>query len=146
EPEETDHGHGAIDSVGKLLRRPAVARYEALRERQEIEQKLNERRRVAGDMTAISHDLTVELLAEWFQIALDHRLLLGNAETGIDERHESDEPRRAVWGVTGACRQIAKVRRERMQEGLVGFRVAGIKHHHGVRQPGDDPASDHLRL
>ena len=38
------------------------------------------------------------------------------------------------------------MRRQRMQEGLVGFRIAGIEHDHGVGQPGDDPPADHLRL
>ena len=38
------------------------------------------------------------------------------------------------------------MRRQRMEEGLVRFRIAGIEHDHGVGQPGDDPAPDHLRL
>ena len=146
EAEEADHRHGAVDGVGELLRRHAVARHEALPERQEIEQEIDERGRVARDMPAVGHDLTVELLAERLQIAVDHRLLLGDAEPGIDERHERYETRRAVRSVTIARREIAKMRRQRMEEGLVGFRIAGIENHHGVGQPGDDPPPDDLRL
>ena len=66
----------------------AVARDETLPERQEIEQELDQRRRVARDMPAVGQDLAVELLAERPRVALDHGLLLGDAEPGIDQRHQ----------------------------------------------------------
>ena len=85
-------------------------------------------------------------LQNGFEIAIHHRLLLGDAQPGIDQRHEGDEARHAVRRVAIARREIAELRRERVQERLVGLRVARIEHHHRVGQPGDHPPPDDLRL
>src|SRR5262245_5849786 len=145
-PEEAEHRHDALDRVGQLLRRRPIARHETLLERQQVEQKLDERFGVPRDMAAVGKDLALELLAQRPRVSVDHGLLFGDAQPGIDERHQRNEAGHAVRRIAIARREIAELRGERPEEGFVGLRLAGIEHEHRVRQPGDDPATHDLRL
>ena len=97
-------------------------------------------------MTAIGQHLAVELLAEGLHVGIDNGLLIGDAKPRIDECHECNEARHAVGSIAIAGGQIAELLGEGAQEGLVGARLARIEHHDGVREPGNGPAGDDLRL
>src|SRR4029078_6377275 len=146
ETEEPQHRHGSVDRVGHLCRRQPVARDEALPERQEIEQEVNQGRWVPRDMPAIGENLPLKLLVERARIAVDYGLVLGDAEPAIDQGHQRDEARHAVRRVTIARREIAELLGQRLQEQLIGARVARTENDDRVRKPGDDPARHDLRL
>ena len=61
-PEEAQHRHHAVDGVEQRRRRRDVARREHLAQRQEIEQQLDQRARIAADMAAVGQDLPLELV------------------------------------------------------------------------------------
>ena len=146
EPEEAQHRHDAVDRVRQLLGRRTVACHEALAQRQQIEQQFDQCFGIARDMSAVWQDLALELAAKRLGVAIHHGLLVGDAKPAVEQRHERQEPRHAVGRIPVTGGQIAKLRGECLEEGLVGFGLACIENENRVGQPRNHAPGDDLRL
>ena len=69
--EESQHRHHPIHGIEQRRRGQRVARREDLPQRQQVDQNLDQRTRIAADMAAIGQNLPVELFAEPFGSGAD---------------------------------------------------------------------------
>ena len=117
-----------------------------LAQRQKIEQQADQRIGIAADMAAVRQDLVVELLGQTFgALALECRGAM-RTKTEFGERYGCRKPFLAGKPGSELMREEMLHAHEAAHEAAIEGKVRAFEDHRRLRQKGDEPAGDDLRL
>ena len=125
--------------VGRL-----AARGKALAQRQQVEQQLDEDGGVAAQMPAVGQDLALQLGGQQLLRLRQLPLVAGDAQVGVDETDQGEEPGIAVGRIAPGGREVGDLVGEACHDGGVALGLGAIEQQARMRQPGDDAAADDL--
>ena len=101
--------------VGRL-----AARGEALAQRQQVEQQLDEGPRIAADVAAVGEDLALQLRHQQLLRLRQLAIVAGDAQVGVDEADQGEQTRIAVGRIAPGGGEIGDLLGQAAHDGGVG--------------------------
>ena len=143
-PEEAQHRHHAVDRIEQRRRRRDVARGKSLPQRQEVDQELDQRARIARDVAAVGQNLPLQFVGQLLGRGADVTRLVGEAQGRIAQRDQYLQLRHPVRNVDHGVAQEADLARQRPQVTAVELVVGLAQHQRRLRQQRDHAPRQHV--